>query len=134
MGHLNPPPDRIPIEMFKTQDTKAYLTKQKEALRLIHSAVDGPATSIFVYGLQTGDYTVLATDYLIHYTSGSHTVTMIDATTIEAGQGFTIKNSGTGTITVDGFGSQTIDGDLTKLLAQYDGMNIMSDGANWIIV
>lgn len=140
MPIINPPPERLPIEMFKTPAVKSYLLKQKETIRLLYYNAENPTaipiltTSILGYELKTGDYTLLATDYLIHYTSGSHTVTLLDASTVPAGQRFMIKNSGTGTITVDGDGSQTIDDDLTASLTQYNAMGIMSDGANWIVV
>ena len=138
MPIINPPPSRIPVEMFKTPATQAYLQKQKETVRLLYYNAENQAalstTSILSYGLKTGDYTIIATDYLIHYKSGSHTVTLIDATTVPAGQRFMIKNSGTGTITADGAGSQTIDDALTFSLAKYHALGIMSTGANWILV
>ncbi len=54
---------------------------------------------------------------------------------INAGRRLVIKNVGTGTITVDGSGSQTIDGATTKVLSsQYDVVELVSDGANWHII
>lgn len=85
------------------------------------------------YVAKTANYTVTAADYLINCTSGTFTITMLTAASI-AGREFEIKNTGTGTITVDGASTETIDGSLTKLLVQYDAMKIMSDGTNWIIV
>ena len=138
MPTINPPPSRIPVEMLKTPATQSYLQRQKEAIRLLYYNVENQVaastTSILAYAVKTPDYTIIATDYLIHYKSGSHTVTLIDATTVPAGQRFMIKNSGTGTITADGTGSQTIDDALTFSLAQYHALGIMSDGANWILV
>jgi hypothetical protein len=101
---------------------------------IIQTLIRTNDVSVKNYEAKTGDYTVLDTDFLIHYASGSYTVTMLSAALVEAGQEFEIKNSGTGIITVATTSSQTIDGDLTKLLVQYDAMKIMSDGANWIIV
>jgi len=120
--------------MFTAPDVKAYLTKQKEALRLLHHAMNNPQTSVKVYSVKTANYTVVSADYLIHYTTGTFTATLLDASTVEAGTEFQFKNSGTGTITVACFGSQTIDGVTTKALAQYKYIKVMSDGANWIIV
>ena len=134
MSHLNPPPNRIPISMYTAPDVKAYLNKQKEAIRLLYYILDSPMTSVRVYSVKTANYTITDEDYLIHYTSGSFTATLPDASAVEAGTQFVIKNSGTGIITVDCFGLQTIDGSSTKLLAQYDSITVMSTGTGWIII
>ena len=77
-------------------------------------------------------YTVLSTDFLIDCTSGTFTVNLPSAVGV-GGKIYQIKNSGTGTITVDANGSQTIDGSLTKTLANKDVLQITSDGSNWLI-
>lgn len=74
------------------------------------------------------------TDYFIDCTANTFTVTLPTAVGI-TGRQYIIKNSGTGVITVDGNGSETIDGQTTWALpAQYDSITIMSDGANWKII
>ncbi len=74
------------------------------------------------------------TDYFIDCTANTFTVTLPTAVGI-TGRQCIIKNSGTGVITVDGNGSETIDGQTTWALpAQYDSITIMSDGANWKII
>jgi hypothetical protein len=51
------------------------------------------------------------------------------------GQYFIIKNSGTGVITLDAFGSETIDGQAQQTLAvQYEAYFVVSNNTNWIIV
>ena len=80
----------------------------------------------------TGAYTVLSTDFLIDCTSNSFTVTLPTAIGI-AGKIYQIKNSGSGTIVVDGNGSQTIDSSLTKSLSPSDVLQISSNGANWLV-
>jgi hypothetical protein len=50
------------------------------------------------------------------------------------GREYSIKNTGTGTITVDGATTETIDGELTQELLQWHNMTIMSNGTNWIIL
>jgi hypothetical protein len=69
---------------------------------------------------------------LIDCTSNSFTVNLPTAVGI-SGKIYQIKNSGSGTITVDGNGSQTIDGSLTKSLAPNDVIQISSNGANWLV-
>jgi hypothetical protein len=89
--------------------------------------------SKLAYVAVTGAYTVLADDELIKCTAGPYTVALPTAVGIE-GKVYTIKNSGTGNITVDANGTETIDGSLTQVLTQYDALKIASDGANWIII
>ena len=51
-----------------------------------------------------------------------------------SGKVYIIKNSGSGAITVATTSSQTIDGSTTYSLAtQYKYVQVMSNGANWII-
>lgn len=53
------------------------------------------------------------------------------------GQIITLIKTGTGTnaVTVDGFGSETINGLTTiKLVAQYDFLRLLSDGSNWLVL
>jgi hypothetical protein len=93
-----------------------------------------PKTLTLNYVAETSNYAINPlVDYQIEATSGTFTVTLPTATTI-TGQEFSIKNSGTGVITVATTSSQTIDGSLTQTLTQYDNLVVMSNGTNWIIV
>lgn len=84
---------------------------------------------------RTGTYLIdSSTDCVVNCTANTFTVTLPTAVGIE-GQYFVIKNSGTGVITIDGDGSETIDGATNKTLSvQYESMTLVSNGANWIIV
>jgi len=83
------------------------------------------------YVTKTGAYTATNADYVIDCTSGTFTVTL-PASSGRTGRILIIKNSGAGTITVDGNASETIDGATTVTLAvQYGTIQIMSDGTNW---
>ncbi len=69
-------------------------------------------------------------------TGGAFTVTLLSAVN-NNGKIYTIKkiDVSANAITVDGDGSETIDGATTKSLAsQYDYIQIQSDGANWNII
>jgi len=94
-----------------------------------------PGTTIgsFAYAAKTATYTITVNDYQIECTANSFTVTLPTASGI-SGQVFSIKNSGTGTITVATTSSQTIDGSLTQTLAQRDNIVVMSNGTGWIIL
>jgi hypothetical protein len=68
-------------------------------------------------------------------TSGSFTITLPDATAI-SGRIYIIKkiDASANTVTVDGFGSQTIDENLTHVLTvQHESYSFYSDGSNWRI-
>jgi hypothetical protein len=86
------------------------------------------------YLARTTTYTATTSDYLIDCTTGTFTVTLFAASG-NAGRILIIKNSGTGTITVDGNGAETIDGATTQTLStQWSRITIMCDGTNWKII
>lgn len=69
-------------------------------------------------------------------TSGAFTVTLPAAATNE-GRDYTVKkvDSSANAVTVDGNGSETIDGETTQVIAiQWDAAHIVSDGSNWLII
>ena len=86
------------------------------------------------------NYTVLATDYLIEYTSLSAPRTVTLPTAVgAAGQVYIIKdgtaNAGTSNITIATTSSQTIDGSSTATISVAHGqLAVYSDGANWQIL
>lgn len=129
------------LPISPVQYGKVHFDSLNNVLRLYFNRLDvaigyllGQAPiSVKAYHAATGAYTIAATDYLLECTTGTFTVTLPSAVTTK-GQEFEIKNSGTGVITVATVSSQTIDGDTTKLLVQYDAMKIMSNGTNWMIV
>jgi len=83
----------------------------------------------------TTTYTIDNTDCVVNcINNGSFTVTLPTAVGIE-GQYFIIKNSGTGVITIDANASETIDGQLNKVMAvQYEAYTVISNGANWLVI
>lgn len=85
------------------------------------------------YIAKSANYTLSSSDYQLECTANSFTVTLPTAVSA-AGKKYSIKNSGTGLITLDGATTETIDGNLTASLIQYDNLTIMSNGANWIIL
>ncbi len=83
---------------------------------------------------RTSTYTIDNEDCVINCTSGTFTVTLPTAVGLE-GQYFIVKNSGTGVITIDGDGSETIDGSLTFILStRYESITVISNGLNWNII
>lgn len=87
----------------------------------------------YPYAAKTGTYTIDDDDHTINCTANTFTVNLPTAVG-RTGKQFVIKNSGSGTITVDGNSTETIDGNTTRTLIQYESIHIVSDGANWIII
>ena len=85
------------------------------------------------YKAITAIYTLGVGDQVVDCTSGTFTVTLPTAVGI-TGKAFTLKNSGAGSITLDGDGSETIDGVTTKVLAANDSVTVLSDNVNWILI
>ena len=92
--------------------------------------VDGLAKLTIVS--PTANFSILSTQKVV-LCSNTITVTLPLADSV-----FTplyIKNIGTGVITIDGNGSQTIDGTLTYALTnQWDSITLVSNGTGWFIL
>jgi len=72
--------------------------------------------------------------YLIDFTSGTFTQTLTAATTLGSGWFVYAKNSGTGTITFDPNGSETIDGSTTLLMYPGEEWLVQCDGTSFNIL
>jgi len=114
---------------------QAWFDILKQIETLVNSQVDGylfPTTAV------TGDYTVTVNDAFIPVdcTSGAVTVTLKPAAEAE-GKRLTVKkiDSSSNALTIDGDGSETIDGSTTAVITcQYDSICLFSTGAVWFIV
>lgn len=94
----------------------------------------GVSSTTLPYTGVSSTYVVQNADCVVNCTSGTFTVTLPTAVG-KGGQFFIIKNSGTGIITIDGYNSETIDGQAQKVMAvQYESYYVISDNANWIVV
>jgi len=85
--------------------------------------------------VSTTPYTQLSTDSLIlvDATSGAVTVDLL-AVASHGGMPVTIKkiDASGNAVTLDGNGSETIDGSTTKTIStQYDSITIQTDGTEW---
>lgn len=86
------------------------------------------------YTAVTGAYPVAATDCVVDCTANTFTVTLPAAAGLQ-GQIFTVKNSGTGVITVAAAGGEFIDGAATQLLVvQYQSISMISTNIGWRII
>jgi len=85
-------------------------------------------------------YTILVTDYYIGVDTSSNAVTLTLPVAATAGDGKTyiIKDEGanasSNNITVQGDGSETIDGDASQVMTSpYGSIGVYSDGSNWFV-
>lgn len=80
-----------------------------------------------------GTYAVVSSDRIIKVTSAGCVVTL-PTSVGNTGREFNIVNASTGTISVVGTSSQTINVQLSQVLPSYSAMTVFADGANyWII-
>lgn len=88
--------------------------------------------------VKAANYTILKEDIFNgYYFYGSATLafTLPSAGSIHSGNTVTIKNTGTGTVTINTVSAQTIDGGGTTMnLAANQAVTLQSDSANWEIV
>ena len=84
---------------------------------------------------KTAAYTVASTDRgKVIACSGTFTVTLPDAAVVGSGFAVAIGNYGTGTITVDPFSTQTIDGATTKALGDNTMLVACAVAGEWLTV
>jgi len=93
-------------------------------------------TGLYTNAIRTvvTDYVVVATDYLVICNKATAMTVTLPAATA-SGKSYKIKNINEGTVTVDGNAADTIDGELTQDLAQWDCMAITDYAVGlWVIV
>ena len=87
---------------------------------------------------ETSDYTATAADFviLVDATSGPVTITL-PAAALNDGRHYHVKkiDASANTVTIDGNGSETIDGLTTQVMTiQYTSRHVVSDASNWSIL
>lgn len=81
---------------------------------------------------KTGAYTVIATDRGSHLDlSGTFTLSLTAANTLGDGFAFSVRNSGSGAISVDPSGGETLDGSTLVSLGPGQSLVILCDGASF---
>ena len=68
------------------------------------------------------------------WTGGTDTAALTAAATLGDGFFFLLSNQGTGILTIDPAGSETIDGNATKAINSTESAIIVTDGTNWYSV
>lgn len=81
----------------------------------------------------TNTYDVLVTDDTV--VCNKTTAFTITLPVAAVGQKFTIKNIGVGVVTLEGNGSETIDGDLNQAIYQWESMQVQCyEAGKWVIL
>jgi hypothetical protein len=126
--------------------TTSFIQFGNSRLKVITTGTE-PINALFLDGFGLSLNGVICTGYIAksaNFTATSLTSTIDCTNTITitlptavgaSGRFHTIKNSGTGVITIATTSSQTIDGAATQSLAtQWSRITVQSTGANWIII
>jgi hypothetical protein len=97
--------------------------------------VSGGGSATYAVTSKVANYTATVDDRLI-ICSGTFTVSLPDAADPDTlGIPLTVKNIGTGTITIDPFSSQTLDGSTSyDIVDQWAAITMVCDGSNWVII
>lgn len=91
--------------------------------------------SAFALATKTANYAMVPLDGLV-LASGTITITLPDVSQADVliGKRYTVKNTGTGTVTVAPVAG-TIDGAAnTTMTVQYSSLDFVTDGTNWFTV
>jgi hypothetical protein len=85
---------------------------------------------------KSANYTVQTSDGSNVAVLCTNTITItLYAASGNSGKVVTVKNNGTGLVTIDGNASETIDGALTKIISTpYEALTLVCDGTNWAII
>ena len=136
-------------QAFSDNDTWFRCSSTKPDV--IEVVVDGNLTTYFkdrqfiLFGssrhplsTKTSNYILTGVDHtiLVDATSGNLTMTLPAAVGV-TGRTYEIKkiDSSSNTVTIDGDGSETIDGATTQVIIfQYDGVQLRSDGSGWVLI
>lgn len=93
----------------------------------------GGGGGALTFNNQTAAYTVVSGDLgkIVNCTANTFTVSLTAAATLGAGFNCWVWNTGTGVITIDPNGVETIDGVATLTLRKGEGTQIVCNGTNW---
>lgn len=138
--NLNPPPDDgtvVPENKLNWSKHKEKLADPlKTAIEAVNTNISaalaklpggaGVLSSAISYQVVSGDQ-----GKLVKMTGSATTLTTPDATVVGSPFVFAVLNLSGGNVTLDGSGSQTIDGATTVTLENTRGALLFTDGTNW---
>jgi hypothetical protein len=85
---------------------------------------------------KTSDYTAQLSDWTIAVDATINSVTITLPSAATSGKTFNVKklNATINTVTITTTGGQTIDGNTSQIINDYENILVQSDGTNWIIL
>ena len=91
------------------------------------------SSSSLLYNLISGNYTADESDKgkIIRFTGTTATLSIVDVATLSAGWFCYVQNAGTGILTIDPFGTQTVSGKTTWLNVVGDVILLTTDGTQF---
>jgi hypothetical protein len=118
--------------------TDIIATGEIDCASVLTDLVSTTALRVGIVTTTSSSYTVLSTDHTIlcDSTSAAITINLEAAATAGAGRIIVVKKTvAANTVTIDGSGTETIDGALTQVLtAQWTSLTIQCDGTSWFII
>ena len=99
--------------------------------RILYSTLVNVSTDNYVE--KTSTYTILTTDKIVNCTSGTFTLTLPTAIGV-LGKTYSITNSGSGLITLEGDASETIQNELYQFIYTDETLDVVSNGTNWFVI
>jgi hypothetical protein len=107
-------------------------------LNIEYVSSDGSSSSLsgsikWAYRATTTATTLTDTDYQLECTANTFNVSLPTAIGKE-GRVYSVKNSGTGTITVVPSGSEKIDDETSQQIQEDENLVIVSNNANWCVI
>ena len=138
----NPPADDGSEVASNQVNWSKHKTKLADPVKTLAEGINSEANDTFgklpyyaTRSVSSADSLVAADDHKIISCTNSFTFTLLAAATAGTAFRVMIYNAGTGTITIDGDGSETINGATTVLLQkQYDSVELWCGGSNWLIL
>ena len=95
------------------------------------SGITSVSGIIFKQVTINSSYTATTEDYMIDITGGTFTVSLPTAVG-QQGRLLVVKNNGGGAVTVDPYGSETIDGKPFVILGETNSVQLSSNGTEWV--
>lgn len=99
-----------------------------------HTTVHNALDAMWVVQTITNNYTMLATDGIV-LASGTITITLPTIASATQGRRHTVKNNGSGVVTIVAQGGALIDGSSSIAIAtSMNSLDFFHDGNNWWVV
>lgn len=123
--------DNYDISIFRNQAEKIKLTSTSAQFSVNIESTKGLSLA---YSSKSSNYTVQEDDYTINCTA-EITINLPSCAVLPVGKVYVVKNSSINIVTVDAYGSQTIDDVLVRIVsAPYGRVTLQNTGTAWIIL